>query len=84
MTEVQPEKVKLTKDLLVRAGYVLGIYKSLQILLPDELLADQWLTTSQSQPIVQRRGVSGTDAGLANDQPSCGQKFIFDAECGDS
>ncbi len=41
----QPEKAKLTRDLLERASYILGIYKSLQILLPDRALADQWLTT---------------------------------------
>ena len=38
----QPEKAKLTRDLLERASYILGIYKSLQILLPDQVLADQW------------------------------------------
>ena len=41
----QPEKAKLTRDLLERASYVLGIYRSLQILLPDQELADRWLTT---------------------------------------
>lgn len=40
-----PEKAKLTRDLLERASYILGIYKSLQILLPDSAQADQWLTT---------------------------------------
>ncbi len=41
----QPEKAKLTRDLLERTSYILGIYKSLQILLPDQVLADQWLAT---------------------------------------
>jgi len=29
----------------------LGIYKSLQILLPDQTLADQWLATPNDNPL---------------------------------
>ena len=47
----QPEKARLTKDLLERASYILGIYKSLQILLPDQALADQWLATPNDNPL---------------------------------
>lgn len=47
----QPEKAKLTRDLLERASYILGIYKSLQILLPDRTLADQWLSTPNDNPL---------------------------------
>ena len=47
----RPEKAKLTRDLLERASYLLGIYKSLQILLPDPLLADQWLSTPNDNPL---------------------------------
>ena len=47
----QPEKAKLTRDLLERASYILGIYKSLQILLPDRALADQWLSTPNDNPL---------------------------------
>ncbi len=47
----QPEKAKLTRDLLERASYILGIYKSLQILLPDQALADQWLATPNDNPL---------------------------------
>lgn len=47
----QPEKAKLTRDLLERASYILGIYKSLEILLPDEALADQWLSTPNDNPM---------------------------------
>ena len=46
-----PEKAKLTRDLLERVSYILGIYKSLQILLPDEALADQWLSTPNDNPL---------------------------------
>lgn len=47
----QPEKAKLTRDLLERASYILGIYKSLKILLPDRTLADQWLSTPNDNPL---------------------------------
>ena len=47
----QPGKAKLTRDLLERASYILGIYKSLQILLPDQALADQWLATPNDNPL---------------------------------
>ncbi|MCB1690154.1 MAG: DUF2384 domain-containing protein [Halioglobus sp.] len=47
----RPEKAKLTRDLLERTSYILGIYKSLEILLPDEGLADQWLATPNDNPL---------------------------------
>jgi hypothetical protein len=34
---------KLPRDTLERLSYLLGIYKSLQILLPDPQAADQWV-----------------------------------------
>ncbi|HHJ18860.1 MAG TPA: DUF2384 domain-containing protein [Gammaproteobacteria bacterium] len=46
-----PEKAKLTRDFLERVSYILGIYKSLQILLPDPTLADQWLQTPNDNPL---------------------------------
>lgn len=39
----QPEKAKLTRDFLERASYILGIYRALQILFPDEGCGEQWL-----------------------------------------
>ncbi len=47
----QPGKAKLTRDLLERASYILGVYKSLQILLPDQALADQWLAAPNDNPL---------------------------------
>lgn len=47
----QPEKARLTRDQLERASYILGIYKSLQILLPEPALADQWLSTPNDNPL---------------------------------
>ncbi len=36
-------KAVLPKDTLERISYILGIYKALQILLPDETAADEWV-----------------------------------------
>ncbi len=36
-------QVSLPKDTLERISYILGIYKALQILLPDEKAADAWV-----------------------------------------
>ena len=33
----------LPKDTLERVSYILGVYKALQILLPDEEAADEWV-----------------------------------------
>ncbi len=38
----------LPKDTLERISYVLGIYKALQILLPDETAADEWVKRPNS------------------------------------
>ena len=46
-----PKKAKLTPDLLERTSYILGIYKALQILLPDPVLADEWLRTPNDNPL---------------------------------
>ena len=47
----KPGKAKLTPDLLERSSYILGIYKALRILLPEQTLADQWLTTPNDNPL---------------------------------
>jgi len=39
----QPEKATLSRDTLERLSNILGIYKSLQILLPDSAVADAWV-----------------------------------------
>lgn len=55
-----PEKAQLTPDLIERASYLLGIYKSLQILFPTKENADRWLTNPNDnalfngQPPMQR------------------------------
>ena len=40
----------LPKDTLERISYVLGIYKALQILLPDERAADAWIHKPNTAP----------------------------------
>lgn len=41
----------LPKDTLERISYVLGIYKGLQILLPDERAADAWVRQPNAAPL---------------------------------
>jgi len=41
----QPDRAKLTRDQLELTSYILGISKSLQVLLPEQSQADRWLVT---------------------------------------
>jgi len=41
----------LPKDTLERISYILGIYKALQILLPDTTASDAWVKRSNSAPL---------------------------------
>jgi uncharacterized protein (DUF2384 family) len=45
----------LPKDTLERISYVLGIYKALQILLPDEKAADDWIKRPNTAPLFAGR-----------------------------
>lgn len=40
-----PDKVEMTHDRIERISYILGIFKSLETLLPDPQIADTWLST---------------------------------------
>jgi len=42
---------QLSRDTLERVSYVLGIYKALQILLPQQDAADTWIRRPNSAPI---------------------------------
>jgi hypothetical protein len=55
----------LPKDTLERISYVLGIYKALQILLPDERAADTWVKRANTAPLFGGRS--------ALDRMLCGQ-----------
>jgi len=50
-----PGKANLSKDLLERASYILGIFKSLQVLFTDQELADRWLSTPNDNPFFEGR-----------------------------
>jgi hypothetical protein len=45
------QDVTLPKDTLERISYILGIYKALQILLPDERAADAWIRKPNTAPL---------------------------------
>lgn len=47
----QPEQASLSRDTLERLSNLLGIWKSLQILLPDEAAADAWVHKPNAAPI---------------------------------
>ena len=45
-----PEAANLSRDTLERLSYLLGIYKALQILLPDASAADAWVHKPNDAP----------------------------------
>jgi hypothetical protein len=73
----------LSRDVLERISYVLGIYKALQILFPDAAHADAWLSRPNSAPLFQ--GQSALDRMLVG---NVGDLFVvrqyLDAQRGDS
>ena len=44
-------EVSVPKDTLERISYILGIYKALQILLPNDKAADGWIRRPNTNPI---------------------------------
>lgn len=46
-----PESAELRRDTLERISYILGIYKALQILLPDPHAADAWVRKPNAAPL---------------------------------
>lgn len=47
----EPASVKLQKEKLERLSYVFGIYKALQVLLPNPSSADMWIKKPNSAPL---------------------------------
>src|SRR6185437_2636147 len=47
----RPESANLSHDALDRISYLIGIYKSLHILLPDEAAADGWIRRANAAPV---------------------------------
>lgn len=50
----EPPK-RLAPDLLERLSYIFGIYKDLQVLLPDPAAADAWIRKPNSAPLFNGR-----------------------------
>ena len=46
---------RLTPDLLERFSYIFGIYKDLQVLLPEPVAADAWIRKPNSAPLFNGR-----------------------------
>jgi antitoxin Xre/MbcA/ParS-like protein len=44
-------QVRLPRDTLERISYLLGIYKALQLLLPDARAADEWIRRPNEAPL---------------------------------
>jgi Protein of unknown function (DUF2384) len=64
----QPEKAALPRDTLERLSNILGIWKSLQILLPDAAAADAWLRKPNSaSPFGGNSALSRMLAGNVSD-----------------
>ncbi len=59
----QPDKAALSRDTLERLSNLLGIYKSLQILLPEPAAADAWVRQPNTAPLFG--GGSALDRMLA-------------------
>ena len=60
---------QFTRDTLERVSYLLGIYKALQILLPDAVAADAWIRKPNTAPLfggkaALQRMLSGNVADL--------------------
>ena len=60
---------QLGRDTLERVSYILGIYKALQILLPDTVAADAWVRKPNAAPLFAgkpalQRMLSGNVADL--------------------
>jgi hypothetical protein len=65
----EPDSARLGRDTLERISYLLGIYKALQILLPEPAVADGWIHKPNSASIfggksALQRMLSGNVADL--------------------
>ena len=62
-------QVRLPRDTLERISYILGVYKALQLLLPDTRAADEWIRRPNEAPVfggrsALQRMLSGNVADL--------------------
>ena len=70
--KTSPESAKLNVDKLERLSYIFGIYKALQILLPNPNSADQWLKRPNSALAFPGQVCAGTHDGRACSGFVCG------------
>ncbi len=64
----QPERASLSRDTLERLSNILGIYKALQILLPDSAAADAWVRqANQASPFGGRAALAHMLGGNVSD-----------------
>ena len=49
----------LPTDTMLRISYILGIYKALKILLPDNSAADEWVKCLNSEPLFEGKTALG-------------------------
>lgn len=61
-----PGSAVLHSNTLERISYILGIYKALQTLLPDEIAADGWVKKPNSAPLFN--GESALDKMVSGDK----------------
>lgn len=45
-----PESATISNDLLERTSYILGIWKALQILVPENRVSDSWIKSANNSP----------------------------------
>lgn len=66
--KADPEKARLSRDQFERLSYVFGIYKALQILLPDSVIADSWVNRENAAPLFSgHRPIELMSHGLVSD-----------------
>ena len=53
--QLNPDAARLSKDTLERISYVVGIFKALQILLPTQAAADEWIRRENAAPVFNGR-----------------------------
>ncbi len=46
----KPESATISNDLLERTSYILGIWKALQILIPENHVSDSWIKSANNSP----------------------------------
>lgn len=61
--KMEKSAARLSRDTLERVSYIIGIYKSLNILLPSQRSADEWVRKPNNAPMFN--GQSALDRMLA-------------------